>query len=341
MPGEATIPHGGETAVVPSDRQAARVAVFGPHPILTVTVEPRPDGTSDDVHVHAGGQGVWVARMAGELGARPVLCGFVGGEVGAALLPLLEALPFDRRLVRTAAVSGCYVTDRRRGRRIPVATAWSPMPSRHELDDLFSVTCATALESDVLVVCNPLPGDALPRGFYRDLVSDVRGNGTPVLVDLSSPRLEDALAGGPDLVKLNDWELAEYVTGPVGERVERDDAVARLIDAGALAVVVTRGAEPAYAVAADGSASEIVPPRFDRGQAEGCGDSMMGGIAMAWGEGRPWLDCLVLGTAAGAANYLRHGLGTGLPDVVAGLARRVLVRPACAADVRPGEPSVP
>ena len=46
-------------------------------------------------------------------------------------------------------------------------------------------------------------------------MADVRGNGTPVLVDLSSPRLDSALTGGPDVVKLNDWELAEYVCGPV------------------------------------------------------------------------------------------------------------------------------
>ena len=187
MPGEAAIPRGTDTATASDERPAARVAVFGPHPILTVTVEPRPDGTSDDVHVHAGGQGVWVARMAGELGARPVLCGFVGGEVGAALLPLLAALPFDRRLVRTSAVSGCYVTDRRGGgRRVPVATAWSPRPSRHELDDLFSVTCATALGVRRPRGLQPAARRRAARGMYRDLVSDVPSNGTPVLVDLSS-----------------------------------------------------------------------------------------------------------------------------------------------------------
>ena len=308
------------------DRRAPRVAVFGPHPILTVTVEARPDGTSDDVHVHAGGQGVWVARMAGELGAEPVLCGLAGGEVGTALRSLLVGLPFEPRLVRTAGVSGCYVADRRGGGRRPVATAWSPPPSRHELDDLFSITCAAALDSDVLVVCNPLPGDALPLEVYRNLVSNVRSNGTPVLVDLSSPRLEAALESGPDLVKVNDWELAEYVCGPVDTPEQRHAAARRLMDAGARSVVVTRAADPAYALRSDGSVVEIVPPRFDRGSGEGCGDSMMGGVAAAWAAGRDWLDCLVLGTAAGAVNFLRHGLGTGLRPVVEQMVSRVAVR---------------
>lgn len=307
--------------------RASRVAVFGPHPILTVTIEARPDHVGDDVHLHAGGQGVWVARMAGELGAEPVLCGLVGGEVGTILGPLLAALPGQRRLVGTTAGSGCFVMDRRSGERRAVATRWSLPPSRHELDDLFSITCAAALGSDVLVVCNPFSADSLPLEVYRNLVADVRANGTPVLVDLSSPRLDAALEGGPDLVKLNDWELAEFVCGPVDAPADRRAAVDRLRDCGARSVVVTRAAEPAYAVRADGATFEIVPPRFDRGSREGCGDSMMGAVAAAWAQGRDWLDALVVGAAAGASNFLRHGLGTGLRPVVEELVRQVEVRP--------------
>ena len=116
----------------------APVTVFGPHPLLAVTIERR--GESDDVHLHPAGQGVWVARMAGELGADPVLCGFIGGETGKVLQPLLDELPGSRRLVRTAAWSGSYVMDRRSGEREPIAFAWSAAPTRHEIDDLVSLT---------------------------------------------------------------------------------------------------------------------------------------------------------------------------------------------------------
>lgn len=293
-----------------------RVAVFGPHPILTVTIEPRPNAFSDDVHVHAGGQGVWVARMVGGLGGEAVLCGTIGGEVGTALRPLLDRLPFEARLAPTAGVSGCYVVDHRLGDRQPVAVAWSPPMTRHELDDLYSVAVATARECDVLVVANPLPGDALPSGMYADLVAEARAAGTAVLVDLSSPRLDEALTSGPDLVKLNDWELAEYVEGPVETPEQRLTGLRRLHTAGAASAIVTRGGEPALAMRADGRVFEIAPPVFEHGRPEGCGDSMMGGIAAAWAAGQDWLATLTLGTAAGASNYLRHGLGTGLRSVV-------------------------
>jgi 1-phosphofructokinase len=301
------------------------VAIFGPHPLLTITLELHDD-TGDDVHVHAGGQGVWVARMAGELGAHPVLCGFAGGETGTLLEPLLERLPGERRLVPTAAPSGSYVMDRRDGERQLLARRWSDPPSRHEIDDLVSVTCAVALHCDALVVCNPCPADSLPLEVYAAVVADARENGTPVLVDLSSPRLDSALDGGPDLVKLNDWELAEFVAGPVGEPEQLRAAAERIRDRGAETVLVTRGGQPAFVLRGD-DAWELVPPHFERGSREGCGDSMIGGIAAGWAAGLDWEDALTLGAAAGAANYLRHGLGTGSRAVVDDLRERVSLAP--------------
>jgi 1-phosphofructokinase len=302
----------------PSD--PPRVAIFAPHPLLTVAIESR--GEQDDVHTHVGGQGIWVARMAGELGAWPIVCSFAGGETGALIEHLLAELPGELRLTRTAGASGSYVVDRRGGERRLVAHQVAPPPSRHELDDLFSATTAAALEAEVLVVCNPYPGDLLPLEVFANLVSDARGNGTRVLVDLSTPRLDHALEGAPDLVKINDWELAEYVYGPVSERGEMRAAAQRLRDAGADTVVITRAGDPAFVLDGDREL-ELVPPKFDRGAREGCGDSMMGGIAAGLAQGMEMPDALVLGAAAGAANFLRHGLGTGSADVVRDLVRSV------------------
>jgi 1-phosphofructokinase len=299
---------------------APRVAIFGPHPLLSVTIEAR--GAQDDIHFHAGGQGVWVARSASEVGAETVLCGFAGGETAGVLEPLLAALPGELRLVPTASASGCTVVDRRDGERRLIAGAFAAPPSRHELDDLFSATLAAALDSDVLVICNPWPGDVVPLEVYGDLVADARANGTPVLVDLSTPRLDSALGGAPDLVKLNDWELAEYVTGPVdGPRLR--EAAQRLQEAGAGTVIVTRGEEPGLVLAPEGRVMELRPPRLERGFREGCGDSMMGALAAAWARGDALDQAITLGAGAGAACFLRHGLGSAKRDVIEDLAGRV------------------
>jgi 1-phosphofructokinase len=304
--------------------ERGQVAIFAPNPMLSLTIER--SGDEDEVHVHPAGQGVWVARMAGEMGVKPVLCGFTGGETGATIGPLLGQLPGERRLVETVGANGSYVHDRRGGTRELLAMMPPATPTRHEVDELFSVTCAAAVDSDVLVVCNPFPGDNIPVELYTDLVADVSANGTAVLVDLSSPRLDAALEGRPALAKLNDWELAEFVRDSVDGLDRRRRAAQRILDGGARTVVVTRGPDPALVLRED-RAWELVPPRFTRGSREGCGDTMTGALAAALARGIEFEPALILGAAAGAANFLRHGLGTGSRAVVEELAQRVELRP--------------
>jgi 1-phosphofructokinase len=303
-----------------------RVAIFGPNPMLSVTIEALTAEGGDDIHLHAAGQGVWVARMAAELGAESVLCGFIGGETGTVLRPLLEQLPIGLSLVETAEASGCYLHDRRGGERVPLAQSAAMPASRHEVDDLFSLTCAAALDAEVLAVCGPYPDEALPLELYGNLVADVRANGTPAVVDLSPPRLDSALEGKPELVKINDWQLASFVSGPVDGEARLRAAAERLLEAGAGTAVITRAEEPALVLRGD-DAWTLVPPRFERGAREGCGDAMMGALAACMAQGRDWEETLRLAAAAGAANFLRHGLGSADRGTVEKLARRVELRP--------------
>ena len=300
-----------------------RVAVFAPNPLLTVTIEPR--GGIDEVHCHAGGQGVWLSRMAGELGAHPVLCSLIGGETGVLVATLLEQLRGERRLVRSQSSSGCYVTDRRGGERELVAQAFPEAPSRHEADELIAATTAAALEASVLAICNPYPGDALPLDVYGSLVSNARAAGVYVIADLSSPRIEPTATAGADLVKLNDWELAALIGGPVDTPERLRSALGRLRELGAANAVVTRGGEPALALIGE-EVWELIPPKLEAGWREGCGDSMMGGIAAALSSGHELLDALQLGAGAGAVNFLHHGLGTGSRREAEELAREVVLR---------------
>ena len=241
---------------------AARVVVFGPHPLLGVTIERR-GSDADDVHFHAAGQGVWVANMAGEMGAEPVLCAFNGGEPGRLLGPLLDQLHGERRLIETGAATGCYVIDRRSGEREFVAQAFSDPPSRHELDDLFSITCAAALNAKVLMVSGALPQDAIPVETFGNLVRDVHAaSDTKVVTDISSPQLDAALEGKPDIVKLDDWQLAVSTGRDLTSDEVIWDACAEIVERGARMVVFTRGDKPSLITTAD-RRWELTPPRFE------------------------------------------------------------------------------
>src|SRR3954451_13055507 len=232
--------------------------------MVSIAIESFSADGGDDIHIHPAGQGVWVARMAAELGAEPVLCGFIGGEGGKVLRPLLEEMPIELRLVETAEASGAYIHDRRSGERRPISQSAALPASRHEVDELFSVTVAAALECDLLAVCGPYPDNTVPLEIYGGLVADVKANGKPVIVDLSSPRLDKALEGGPDLVKINDWQIAGFISGPVDNEERMRAAMERVREAGAASVIVPRPGEPALALR-DGRFHELTPPKFERG----------------------------------------------------------------------------
>jgi len=87
-----------EADAMPDDR--ASVCVFAPSPLLTVTVE-HDVHEFDQLHVHVGGQGLWIARMVRTLGMRPQLCAVFGGETGQ-VARYLAQLGLHRRVKATS-----------------------------------------------------------------------------------------------------------------------------------------------------------------------------------------------------------------------------------------------
>ncbi len=72
----------------------ADIAIFAPALLLNVELHQSAD-ERPEVHLHAGGQGYWIARMVRALGCRPHPCVCVGGESGVALRALIEADGLD------------------------------------------------------------------------------------------------------------------------------------------------------------------------------------------------------------------------------------------------------
>src|SRR5262245_48816583 len=64
------------------------VVVFSPTPVLTVTIEAGANN-HPELHIHAGGQGFWVARMIARLGLKVTLCAPFGGDTGRLLQRLV------------------------------------------------------------------------------------------------------------------------------------------------------------------------------------------------------------------------------------------------------------
>lgn len=302
------------------------VVIFAPLPVLTVTVEDRSGEA--DIHVHAGGQGVWQSRMVSSLGVPVVLCAALGGETGDVLGHLLPTPDVTVRTVPVSSRNGAYVHDRRTGSRETVAESPGSPLDRHELDALYELTLNEGLTHGRVLLSGPQDDRVVPADLYRRLTTDLGANGCKVAADLAGERLKAVLAGGPDLVKVSHEELLDDGRAKSDEPEDLVKAMHTLRDEGAGTIVVSRsGAAPALALLDDGDIVEIEMPKLEPADSSGAGDSMTAGMVAALACGRPLRRALQIGAACGALNVVRHGLGTGGAQAVETLSERVELRP--------------
>lgn len=300
--------------------------MFAPSPLLTITIEA--GGDRAEVHVHAGGQGVWVARLAATLGADVTLCCALGGEPGRVLRGLIAAGPVTLRATAGGSSNGVYIHDRRGGERVEVVNVDARPLERHAADELYGIALGAGLDADVTLLTGCQPPDMVGADVYRRLVSDLRANGKLVIADLTGPPLRAALEGGVELLRLSADELVWEHYAASESRTDIASGARQLHAEGARRVVVTRGSAPAVLI--DGgpppSEIELVPPVFEALDQRGAGDSMFAATGVGLARGMTMIDALRLGMAAGALNVTRRGLGTGTRDEIERLAAHVTVR---------------
>jgi 1-phosphofructokinase len=301
-----------------------RVMVFAPAPQLTVTIEAPQDAA--ELHIHAGGQGVWQARMITVLGAEVTLVASAGGEVGRVLEPLLGDDGITVRTVPRESGSGWYVHDRRAGDRSEIADQPGTPLSRHELDELYGLALAEGLRAGLAVLSGPAHPSVIAPDVYRRLAGDLGANGCRVIADLSGDHLAAVLEGGLHLVKVSHEELIADGRAESEDEDHLVTALHKLHDDGAENAMVSRADAGALAYL-DGSVYRVDMPKLTPAETRGAGDSMTAGVAATLATGGELIEAVRTGAAAGALNVTRHGLGTGHVDAIRVLTGHVDLTP--------------
>jgi 1-phosphofructokinase len=298
--------------------------VFAPAPVLTVTIEQPAD--AQELHLHAGGQGIWQTRMLASLGATVTLCAAIGGEVGGILGRLLSNEEVTLRAVVRQAGNGWYVHDRRGGRREAIAEDPGAPLARHDLDELYNVALAEGLRASVSVLSGPAHPSVVASDVYRRLATDLTANGGRVIADLCGEYLDAALSGGVAFAKVSHEQVIRDGRAGGDGLDELAAAAYRLRADGAEAVLISRADQPAIALFED-RAVLVHGPRLQAADPAGAGDSLTAGVAAVLARGGGLDEGIRTGTAAGALNVTRHGLGTGKADAVQELMDRVRLTP--------------
>lgn len=262
---------------------------------------------ASEVHREPGGKAAHVAMALQGLGANPKWIGFAGGATGNELMEGLRRLKID-------AVSVPAVHDTRVNLEIidasgGVTEILEPGATITQSEwGAFQEVCANefrriASKKIVLISGSQPPG--VPAEASAVLLKLAQSSGCLAFLDTSGSSLAEALAAGPDFVKIN-REEAQGVTGTaMDDPVSAAEAARKLLERGAKSAAISLGDRGIVGIwRLDEAAIHAWTAPVRARSTVGSGDSALAGFAFAAASGFSFERSLTLAVACGAANCL-------------------------------------
>ena len=270
----------------------------------------------------AGGKALNAGRAAAACGRPGVAVPVLAGHAGAWMADGLAAEGIEARPVWIAGETReCLsVLDRSTGRLTEFYEAGPAMDAAAwaQVEAAIAAAVAEDPEGTLVLVSGSLPEGAPPDAHAR-AARVVREAGGRAVIDAGGVALAGAMAERPWLAKVNALEASQATGLPLGGEAEALSAARALRRAGALMALVSRGADGAVLVDAEGAGWRIGPPPELGAFPVGSGDSLIGGLAAALAQGHSVPEAARRGAAAAAANALSPGQGRLDPADVARL----------------------
>ena len=187
--------------------------------ILTVTMNPSVDTRYqldeliiDDVNrvtpeKTAGGKGLNVARVLGQLGDDVVATGLLGGHMGAYMAELMDANGINNDFVPIKGETRICLNILHAGNQTELLES-GPTIAPEELDAFTAKFTELAGKADVVTISGSLPR-GVEADYYAKITGIAENAGAKVLLDTSGASLEAALKSEikPELVKPNLTEI--------------------------------------------------------------------------------------------------------------------------------------
>ena len=250
----------------------------------------------------AGGKGVNVSRVLGELGERNIALGFVAGSNGVMLESALQQMGVTTEFIRLPE-GQTRINVKLYGAQETELNAPGPMVSRQQTEGLLS-ELSRLKEDDLLCLCGSLPPGMGVDSYARMLTA---AEGVRAIVDTTGEALLCALTEKPWLVKPNRDELAALVGRALPTLEDVIESAAWLRQKGAQNVLVSMGKDGALLCAESVCLYQPAPDGEVVGTV-GAGDSLVAGFAAGWQRHGDMAQALRLGVACGSATACCEGL---------------------------------
>ena len=292
--------------------------------IITVTTNPSIDRTvavdalalggvnrGDLSAIDPGGKGVNVSRALSAYGAKThalLICGDLGSQWFA---KKLNALKIAHNVIKADGITRSNITLKEANGVVTKINEPGFELTKDVLSQLLQTLEGLELKGAWVVLAGRLnPGADV--NTYRDLAQFVRERGAKVAIDGSGPEFRAALAVKPELIKPNQFELAELVGRPLKTIHDVIAAAREVIDGGVEQVLCSLGKDGAILVTAD-EVMHCEPEHAATGTPVGAGDILLaiylgGGAtpsalkdAIAWSAASVPLPGTAIPTSAQAA----------------------------------------
>ena len=258
------------------------------------------------IHRSPAGKATNLARVLRQLGGKPLLLGFVGGETGRFITTNLRRESVPEKMVRTNQPTRICTTlfDHATG-TITELVEEAQLPTRAAWQNFFRTLDRNLAKARYVVIAGALMPGASPE-IYREIAR----RGVPVIIDSQREPLLGVLEFRPLIAKLNVHELKNTLG-----KVEILAGARELVRRGAQNIVVTNGAAGAWLVTGK-EVWHYQPPRIASVNPTGSGDVMLAGICRKLEQGIAMPEAVRYGVACGTANALTLITGAvRLPDV--------------------------
>lgn len=255
----------------------------------------------------AGGKGINVSIVLGNLGIKSTALGFIAGFTGDEIVRRLhngginsEFIKINdgisRINIKLKSIDGTEINGQ------------GPHIDSSHIEQLMNRL--RRLESgDVLVLAGSIPA-GISDNIYKDIMDMSKDKGVQIVVDATSRLLTNVLEYNPFFIKPNQHELGDIFNVTLNTQEEVIPYALELKKMGAVNVCVSMGGKGAILVADDGNVYKAKAPDGILKNSVGAGDSLVAGFLSGWIEKKDYEYAFRKGVATGSASAFSERLAT-------------------------------
>lgn len=255
----------------------------------------------------AGGKGINVSIVLGNLGIKSTALGFIAGFTGDEIVRRLhngginsEFIKINdgisRINIKLKSIDGTEINGQ------------GPHIDSSHIEQLMNRL--RRLESgDILVLAGSIP-EGISDNIYKDIMDMLKDKGVQIVVDATSRLLTNVLEYKPFFIKPNQHELGDIFNVTLNTQEEVIPYALELKKMGAVNVCVSMGGKGAILVADDGNVYKAKAPDGILKNSVGAGDSLVAGFLSGWIEKKDYEYAFRKGVATGSASAFSERLAT-------------------------------